>query len=104
MLPAPTVLLEDSAILCRDLVDWNGSRLCRFAECKTWGADPRVFFWFSFHEKRKVTRSSAGGVEALAQKFTRSSQEEWKLWLRNSPAPPQEEWKLRLKEVARSRE
>src|SRR5450432_2337820 len=43
-----SVLLDDTPCSHPDLVEWNGSRLCRFAERKTWGATQRGFFLGDF--------------------------------------------------------
>jgi hypothetical protein len=67
--------LTVARLLRPELVDWNSSRLCRFARRKTWGADPRIFFWrlFFARAKKKVTRSAAGRVEAFAKKIVATS-------------------------------
>jgi hypothetical protein len=48
------------------------------------GADHVLSFLvtlFFTRVKKRVTRSSAGGVEALALRKEKPRQEEWKLWL-----------------------
>jgi hypothetical protein len=67
-----TELLDDSASSGPDPLDWGGSDHCSLAGHITWGADHVLSFLVTFffaraaRAKKEVTRSSAGGVEALA--------------------------------------
>ena len=64
-----TESLDDSACSGPDLVDWGGSDHCRLAGRISCGADHVLSFLVTFfftRVKKEVTRSSAGGVEALA--------------------------------------
>jgi hypothetical protein len=68
MLLVWTESLVGTRIRCPSLVDREGARLRRFSRRKTWGVTQRVSFLVTFffaRAKKEVTRSSAGGVEAL---------------------------------------
>jgi hypothetical protein len=61
------VLLDDDARSGADPVDWKASRQSRLAKQILGGENNVLSFGdFSLHGQRKVTRSSAGGAEALA--------------------------------------
>ena len=89
------VLLDDSACSGTDPMGWKTSRQSRLAMQVLEGAEQRAFFGDFLHGQRKVTRSAAGGVQALAlASYPLRRGRSGSSGSRKLPAPPQAEWKL----------